>query len=352
MTNISHVVAVDAGSSEIRVGRCGEDNVDFTVPSIVTRIDDKTCIPYQKDTDATNLEFVIECGMIQDFDAFEVLMRSIPTFAEGTEIDAGRCILMSQKPRTPIVQIQQLTEFAFETLQLSYFHITNQAVTDAYSAGVFSGTVVEFSDGSFTLAAIEEGMYMYDARIQVHGMRHNYRKLMEHINKRNSIQLDIINPQDVWLIDSLQSNFFVSHINDSSYHEEESYELPDGRTVIIDNSQWSAGGDLMFLGNDSIQGFRTCLNEINDKLPYDVGCRYQIIMRGGASVLKGFHNRVRVEWEQVVKSHNIRQTNYHPEQSSTFMGMSILGSLSSFTNTPIQSKQYYEEHGFNQISLE
>jgi actin-related protein len=347
---VNVVTALDAGSSTIRVGTCENETFDFSVPAIVDRIDDKTCVPFDHTMLPNNLEYPIECGMVRDWDAFETLLRTMPPFKEDNKLE---CLLMTVKVRTPDSYVQQLTEFVFETLQVPFFHIAHQSVTDLYAGGVTSGTSIEFSDGAFTIATVEEGAYLLDARIDLHGSRHLSRIIMEQINKRNGRTLDLLNPQHVSYVDKIKLSCFVRYTTESPYqgHEEEPYVLPDGSTVMVEKSMFSGIGDLLFQGNGigdvSFRGFTETIHDLFARLPHNAVCTENIALRGMPSLMPGFHERIKKEIRPIMKGREKRVLcgSFDAINHSTFIGMSILGSLETFKSKHMLNRAYYDEHG-------
>lgn len=130
---------------------------------------------------------------------------------------------------------------------------------------------------------------------------------------------------------------------------ERSYELPDGQVINIGNERFR-GPEAMFrpyvLGLEH-GGIHTLT--FSSIMKCDVDMRADlyddIVLSGGNSMFPGFADRVRKEMEALAPSSMKVRVIAPPERKhSTWIGGSILASLSSFQQMWI-SKQEYDESG-------
>eukprot|EP01105_Mastigella_eilhardi_P027374 TRINITY_DN840_c0_g1_i2.p3 TRINITY_DN840_c0_g1~~TRINITY_DN840_c0_g1_i2.p3 ORF type:complete len:161 (+),score=43.24 TRINITY_DN840_c0_g1_i2:666-1148(+) len=130
---------------------------------------------------------------------------------------------------------------------------------------------------------------------------------------------------------------------------EQSFELPDGRTVTVAHERYQCGEALFcpsVLGVDVPGIHQVCYDSI---MACDVDIRKDlysnIILSGGSTKMPGVPERMQREIEKLAPSAMKTKVIAPPERLySTWIGGSILASLSTFQQMWI-SKEEYDESG-------
>ena len=129
--------------------------------------------------------------------------------------------------------------------------------------------------------------------------------------------------------------------------EDSTYELPDGRNILLSNERFHCPEALFkpsLLGLATPGVHQMLFNSIT-KCETDLRLHYfcNVMLSGGTSQLPGFRQRVENEIQAMAPS-NVRVRTYQLGADSAWIGGSMAASLSTFQQTCI-SKKEYEESG-------
>ena len=227
-----------------------------------------------------------------------------------------------------------------------------QSVLSVYASGRGTALVLESGDGVTQTVPIFEGHTLPDGcitRVDVGG-RDLTRYLARLLNEKGHA---FANSADYETVRMMKENLVVCSLKKDHWDDsKQSYKLPDGQMIEVGKERFQCAEALF---NPSLMdlpfpGLHEMVIEVLQKAPVD--CRRDfmcnIVLSGGNTMHKGIQDRLT---EELVASEAIPTSRYKlkvispPERrSSTWIGGSILASLSTFQNMWISAAEY-DEYG-------
>lgn len=248
-----------------------------------------------------------------------------------------------------------MTESMFETFNVPAFYVAMQPLLTMYASGRGSGIMFELGDGTSSVVAVYEGYALGPAtrRIPIAGCDlTDY--LTSRLNERGHSFTSLSDKETVRNIKEKRCYVALDYENELKSYEnytqsEARYELPDGRMISIGAERFRCAEGLFkpdLLGICS-EGVHT---QIYDSLMQcDMDTRRDLcvsmIIAGSPTRIDGFPERLQSELKQLVPGSTRVKVVSPPERTfSTWIGGSILASLSMFQSLWI-TKSEYEETG-------
>ena len=241
----------------------------------------------------------------------------------------------------------------FETFYVPALYVANQAVLSLYSTGSTTGLVFDSGDGVSYAVPIFSGCYLPYATLHTEVAGRDLTDyLMKLLNERGfsfntacerEIVRDIKEKLCYVALDfekELQTCLNKSTID-------KTYKLPDGQIITVNTERFQCPEALFQPSITGIESFgihQTCYHAISK---CDIDIRWElysnIVLSGGTSMLPGVSDRMHKE----IVAHAPMAMKVNVFTSSkycTWVGGSILASLSSFPKMWI-TKQEYDEFG-------
>ncbi len=357
----------DNGSSLIRAGFAEDDRPIVTLPTVVGRPKYNGPLPRHsgpKDTyvgdeaqvrRATHaIRNPIENGIVLNWDDMEKIWCH--TFREKLGVTPGdHPVLLTEAAGNPPANREKMAEVMFEKFDLKACYIADQVILPLYASGRTTGVVLSLGEGVSTVAPIEDGSAVPNSmsRFDFAGKDltvYLQRLLMLHCLERSYAYEAIADLENVT---DLKEKMCYVAFEPKKYKRKaapgKEHKLPDGNVIQAGNELFTCPEALFqpdFCGQTHVgihqalyKSVMTCDADIRKELFAN------IVLSGGTTMLPGFAERMEKEVSQMAgRSTTVRIVAPPERTNSTWVGGSILASLSTFQNMWI-TKQQYEEAG-------
>ncbi len=361
-------IIIDIGTGFIKSGFGGEENPISIIPTIIGKKKNKGIIMGNKNNkeyyignDAISnygiLEnkFPIEHNIIIDWDSFEKIFEFIINNELKIKPEEFNFIL-SEAILNPIKNGEKLVEIMFEKFNVKNLFISNQPRLTLLSKGKFNGIVLDSGEGVSQIGCFNKGFILNNTlkRTDIGGRDiNNYLKNLL-LDKDININRFIINEIKENLC--YCSKEFNNEINNFKNID---YELPDGNKIKLGNElikcieilfnpelyqfSYRENFGLIDLFKNSVEKIDN--NYENNKEIFD-----NIYFTGGNCFIKGIGERFIKEIKNINNENKINKLNIticNDNKYTTWIGGSVLSSLSIFNNNLV-SKLKYNEIGVSQ----
>ena len=358
-------VCLHIGSSQLQIGYAGDDAPKTPTPSVVPRINESGGI---------NLQYPIRRGIVTNWNVMGELMDN--TLVKECPDFPG--VIMIQPTLNPSSQREKMISFMFDRYShCEKTYLTNQGTTGLLASGRTTGIVLSVGDGVTTAVATWEG-YSTPAgkkRIEFGGTDVTHR-LVNLINKNTDVEnigIKFESDVDYQIINKMKEQLsyialeYEKEINkkDNAYDNKlmKQFELPDGKKISISKERFESteilfdfskininsssdnnenGNENGFAGYDGIGHliFDTIM-----KCPTDIRRDLfgNIILNGGVTMTENFRERLTKDMAKLTSNQPSLKVKIiaPPERKySSWIGASILGSLSSFQEMWIERHEY------------
>eukprot|EP00696_Hemimastix_kukwesjijk_P013936 gnl/Hemi2/27813_TR9189_c0_g1_i1.p1 gnl/Hemi2/27813_TR9189_c0_g1~~gnl/Hemi2/27813_TR9189_c0_g1_i1.p1 ORF type:complete len:382 (-),score=140.79 gnl/Hemi2/27813_TR9189_c0_g1_i1:242-1387(-) len=370
MAEFNHIIAnqpvvIDNGSGVIKAGFAADEEPKCKFPTFVGRPKHLRVMAgaleqeYLVGARAAELRGILRLnypmshGIIEDWNEMERIWSYL--YKEELKIPAeDHPVLLTEPPLNPRRNRERVAEIFFETYNVPALFISMQSVLSLYASGRTTGVVLDSGDGVTHAVPIYEGFAMPHAisRIDVAG-----RDITEHLQLllrkagyrfHTTAEKEVVRAikEAACLVspNPLKDEGDVTEKNFAAYP----YTLPDGNVIQIGAERFRAP-ELLFhpvaIGLE-YPGIHECLVSAIHKADLDLRRTLysQIVLSGGSTMLGGFGERLAHELRKLApKDVRIRIHAPAERQISTFVGGSILSSLSTFKRMWISASEYQED---------
>lgn len=298
------------------------------------------------------IRYPLEHGVVNDWSDMERIWSHI--YTEDLKVQSeDHPVLLTEAPHNPRANRDMAAQLMFETFNVPALYVSIQAVLSLYASGRTTGIVLDSGDGVTHAVPVYEGFSVPNAiqRIDIAGRDvTDYLQLL--LRKEAGLRLTTsAEVEIVREIKETQCYLTLDYKKESrewnARQKRQSYKLPDGQTVELGMERYTCN-EILFdpeiVGCES-EGLHSLLvNSINRT---DMDLRKQlfqnIVLSGGTTMTKGFGDRLLKEVKQVaVKDTKIKIYAPPERKISTWIGGSILASLSTFRKMWVSSEEYNE----------
>ena len=360
-----HVI-IDIGSSYVKAGFAGEDGPRAVFPNVVgrPRVPGSMTGSEQKDyfvgTQAEEkrgeliLGHPVEHGIVEDWDDFIKVLDH--TFTNELRVNPEEYnVLISETSLNPKVNREKLTQILFDTFKVRGLYVANTAVLSLYSAGQFTGVVVEIGD---TVAQI---VPVFDGFVLPHSIQRSNlagRDLTDNLIKMLSERgLHLTTDTEIEIVKGIKENLCYVALDfdaelaqakqDSS--KEASYEMPDGSVITIGSERFRTA-EVLFKPSMIGKEFGGIHEQVHQAITNsDVDVRkdlYQnIVLSGGTTLFAGLPERLSIEVKKLAPSamsSKVKVIAVPERKYCPWIGGSILSSISTFSSMWITKEEYQD----------
>lgn len=260
-------------------------------------------------------------------------------------------VLCTEAPLNPTRNRDTMAQIFFETFNVPALFVSIQAVLALYASGRTTGVVLDSGDGVSHCVPVYEGFAVQNAirRLNVAG-RDVTRHLGQHLQRAGylfttSAEMDIVR--------QIKEKACYAALN--AYREEkdtlgqwDDYVLPDGHVIKLGQERFRAP-EILFrpdlIGEES-GGVQDLVVDAISRVDMDLRrpLYSNIVLSGGTTLMRGFGDRLLGEVKKTAMR-DVKIKIYAPPERkySTWIGGSILASLSTFKKLWVSAEEYQED---------
>jgi centractin len=367
MAEANQPIVIDNGTGVLKAGFAGADKPRVVFRSCVGRIKHDRVMPggslegsdffigsrAEEHRGALKLSYPIESGVVQNWSDMEKIWSFVYSREGLNVISEEHAVLLTEAPLNPFSNREKSAEIFFEGLNVPALYCCVQAVLSLYASGRTTGVVMDCGDGVTHVVPVYEGLALPHAVVRADLAGRNITNYLQLLLRRAGRNFQT--SSELEIVRQIKEDCCVVAFNSSEQEGKPTtkcaYQLPDGTSIDIGKEAFRAP-EILFqpdLIGSECRGVHDCL--VNSIMKTDIDLRRslfsQIVLAGGSTMFPGFGDRLLNE----VRKHPLspREVKIRiaapPERLfSTWIGGSILASLSTFRTMWI-SKADYLEHG-------
>ncbi|KAJ1850548.1 centractin- actin- protein of the dynactin complex [Coemansia sp. RSA 2703] len=359
-------VVIDNGSGVIKAGFAGDDQPKSFFSSSVGRpkhvrmmagaVEGEYFIGRQAEElrGLLKVRYPVEHGVVTDWEDMEKIWSYIYN-DELKTLSEEHPVLLTEAPLNPLSNREQAAQIFFETFNVPAFHTSIQAVLSLYASGRTTGVVLDSGDGVTHAVPVFEGFAL------AHGMRRMDvagRDVTEHLQlllQRGGHSLYTSAEKEV-VRQIKEKTCYVAL--DAGKEEKEAglagrargevFRLPDGKEVRLGSERFQAA-EILFrpelVGREDA-GVHQMVADAIGRADMDLrrALYGSVVLSGGTTLMRGFGDRLLGELRrQAVKDCKIKISAPPERKYSTWIGGSILASLSTFKKMWVSAEEYQED---------
>jgi centractin len=368
MSDGNQPIVIDNGTAVLKAGFAGSDKPKAFFRSCVGRIKHTRVMPggaldgaedcfigakAEEHRGALKLSYPIENGIVNNWSDMEKIWQYVYHKDNLNVASEEHAVLLTEAPLNPISNREKAAEIFFEGLNAPALFCSLQAVLSLYASGRTTGCVLDSGDGVTHVIPVYEGFALPHAiqRMDIAG-RHvtNHLQLLL---RRSGHKFQTSSEMEV--VRQIKETCCVVAFNpteqESQVQAKYPYTLHDG-TVLDVGSEAFRAPEILFkpylVGSEEL-GVHDLL--VKSVMKSDIDMRRilfsQMVLAGGSTMFPGYGDRLLNEIRKhplSPKDMKIRIAAPPERLFSTWIGGSILASLSTFKSMWI-TKANYLEHG-------
>ncbi|KAJ2805229.1 centractin- actin- protein of the dynactin complex [Coemansia furcata] len=371
-------VVIDNGSGVIKAGFAGDDQPKSFFPSYVGRPKHQRMMIGAEERShyigrqvedmrgLLKLNYPLEHGVITDWNDMELIWSSI-YHDELKTLSEEHPVLLTEAPLNPTSNCEQAAQVFFETFNVPAFYTSIQAVLSLYACGRTTGLVLDSGDGVSHVVPVYEGYALTNAirrmdlagrdvteylQILLQRAGHSLhttaeKEIVRQVKERLCyIALDAAKEEKE--LASIGSVVGGSGSGGDSKSGNDVFMLPDGQIINLGHERFRAP-EILFQPDIIGLEYPGIHQMVADSISRtDIDLRRQmysnIVLSGGTTLIRGFGDRLLSELrKQAIKDCKIKITAPPERKYSTWIGGSILASLSSFKKMWVTAEEYQED---------
>ncbi|XP_060198566.1 actin-66-like [Lycium barbarum] len=298
------------------------------------------------------LRYPIEHGIVRNWDDMEKMWHHT-FYNELCVAPEEHPDLLTEAPLNPKANREKMTEIMFEKFSVPALYVAIQAVFSLFGNGRITGIVVNSGDGVSHTVPIYEG----------HALPHAISRL--HLAGSDiTYYLSKLICEGRYIITCTMRGNWICHIKETIAYValdfqqeienrssvEKGFELPDGQVINIGAERFRCP-EVLFQPSLVDKG-PTGIHEkaYNSIMRCDVDIRKDlfanIVLSGGSTMFPVIAERMSKEITALAPSNTKIEVVAPPERKhNTWIGESIIASLSTFQKVNVDSKAKYDEYG-------
>lgn len=360
-----HVI-IEIGSSYVKAGFAGEEGPRAEFSNVVGRpkVFDIMVGSEQEDyfvgseteekRGSLILRHPVEHGIVEDWDDFEKVLHH--TFTNELRVNPEEHnVLITETALNPKVNREKLTQILFDTFNVPGLYVANTAVLSLYSAGKFTGLVVEIGDGVAHIVPVFDGSVLPHSIQKINLAGRDLTDYLIQILSERGLHLTT-GAERAIVKDIKEKLCYVAldfdeelDASKSSSSKEANYEMPNGNVITIGSERFRTP-EILFkpsLIGKEFGGIHEQVHQAITKSDVDVrkDLYQNIVLSGGTTLFAGLPERLTKEVQklapQAIKS--LVKVIAVPERKyCSWIGGSILSSISTFSSMWITKEEYQD----------
>ncbi|XP_069468266.1 actin-related protein T2-like [Ambystoma mexicanum] len=354
-------VIIDNGSGLTKAGIGGENFPRLAINTVVGRSKVKATAfgacqkehfiggEVQAKRGTLTLRCPIERGVISSWDDMEKIWKYV---YEELKVKAGeRPLLMSEPPLNPLPYREKMTEIMFDTLKVPAMYLSVQATLALYASAQTTGLVVDSGDGITETVPIYDGYYLPHAVCKLDVAGNDITEYLAKLLMDTGHSFAASTEKDL-VKDIKEELAYVAadpckEIKKRFEELFKEFTLPDGKVIQIGNQLFRAP-EILFSpppNDGEIQGIHRMIFKSVMKCEDDLRRKLygNMILSGGSTLFPGLDERILKEIQQLAPSGiPVRIIAPSDRKVSTWVGASIITSLTSFKQMWVTSSDYKE----------
>jgi len=355
-------IVIDLGTGTIKAGFAGDDAPRAVFPAIVGRckmagimvgMDQKDSYcgdEAQSKRGVLTLKRPVEHGIVTNWDDIEKLLHH--TFYNELRVSPeDHTVLLSEAPNNPKANREKITQILFETFNVPAMQIFPAPALDLYCSGRTTGLVVSMGAATIHAVPVYEGYVLPHAMQTIPFGGQDLTEFAMKILTERGYSFTTTAERDI-VTDLKEKLCYVALDFDAAMRSSDSeatYELPDGQILTLGNERFRVpealfqpslvGSDVVGIQDLAFRAIMSCDVDIRKDLYSNV------VLSGGSSLFQGMPERLTKELTSLAPSSMRLKVTAPPERKySTWIGGSILASLSTFQGSLI-TKEDYDDSG-------
>ncbi|KAI1312613.1 Actin-2 [Mortierella claussenii] len=355
-------VVIDNGSGVIKAGFAGDDQPKCFFPSFVGRPKHVRIMAGAVEGDVfigkkaqelrglLKIKYPIEHGIVQDWDDMEKIWQYIYS-DELKTMSEEHPVLLTEAPLNPMRNREMAAQIFFETFNVPALFTSIQAVLSLYSSGRTTGVVLDSGDGVTHSVPVYEGFAIPHAiqRVDIAG-----RDVTEHLQlllRKAGYHFHTTAEKEVVRIIKEKNCYlplYPAKEEKDAGEKKEDFMLPDGNTIKLGTERFRAP-EILFnpeLIGQEFPGIHQVVADSISRSDMDLrkSLYMNIVLSGGSTLCRGFGERLLQEVKKLALKDIKIKISAPPERKySTWIGGSILASLSTFKKMWVSAEEYQED---------
>jgi len=301
------------------------------------------------------VKYPMEHGIVKDWNGMEAIWNY--TYSELKCQSEEHPVLLTEAPLNPTKNREKAAELFFETFNVPALFVSIQAVLSLYASGRVTGVVLDSGDGVSHSVPIYEGFALPHSITRIDLAGRDITDYLQHLLRKSGYNfytssekevVKLIKESSCYVVFDPTKEEEVLETDKSSKSVSYKYKLPDGNTIEIGPERFRAP-EILFhpeLIGEEFPGVHQCLS--NSIVRTDLDLRKvlygNIILSGGSTLFPGFGDRLLNEVKTLSpKDMKIRISAPPERKYSTWMGGSILASLTTFKKMWVSSAEWEED---------
>lgn len=373
MAEANQPIVIDNGTGVLKAGFAGADKPKVVIRSCVGRLKHTRVMPggalegsdvfigskVDDHRGCLKLSYPIETGVVQNWSDMEKVWAFVYSREGLNVVSEDHAVLLTEAPLNPSSNREKAAEVLFEGMNVPALFVGVQAILSLYASGRTTGVVLDCGDGVTHVVPVYEGFAVPHAIVRMDLAGRHVTSHLQLLLRRSGHVFQTSSEFEV--VRQIKENCCVVAFNpteqeNSNIHTKYPYQLPDGSVVELGPEAFRAP-EILFqpeLIGSEYRGIHDCL--VKSVMKTDLDLRRvlfsQMVLAGGSTMFQGFGERLLNEVRRhplSPKDTKIRIAAPPERLFSTWIGGSILASLSTFKNMWI-SKADYQEHGARLLS--
>ncbi|ELP91383.1 actin, putative [Entamoeba invadens IP1] len=366
MENLSAVV-IDNGSYMTKVGFSGEESPKVEVRTVVAQwkteilgldrpscyVGEKAIEMNKKASNILNMSNPISHGNVSDWEALKLLERMIALIDLRIEPSEYN-VFITEHPDATKACREKMAEILLESYPVEYKGLSfgMSPAMSLYASGNTSGVSIDSGDGCTWCVPVYEGVVLREG---IRPIKVSGNDMTEYFNKLIAGKVaEYPDLADINLVREIKEKFvylandYEEELKKPEDQIEKQYELPDGRIVKIGKECFTCG-EMVFhpqMAGIEENGIHQVINESINKCDiYTRTILYgNILLSGGTSMVFNNNTRFEMELKKLAPSQIIKRNHIDNTINASWIGASILTSLTSFQKMWV-TREDYEEKG-------